>query len=113
MFQLIKEKIKKVKEIIKEKFGKAIVIVNSVAIAFLYNKQVIYGSNGTERVGTFITFVCEWLLIIGGVVAMVGAVMFALGWQREDAEGKTKGLLTLMAGFMVIGISQSPSLFGL
>ena len=40
-------------------------------------------------------------------------VMFALGWQREDAEGKSRGLMTLMAGFMLVAIAQSKNLFGL
>ena len=44
---------------------------------------------------------------------MVGGVMFALGWQREDADGKTRGLQTLMAGAMVTAIGASPSIFGL
>ncbi len=50
---------------------------------------------------------------IGGVVAMIGGIMFALGWQREDAEGKSRGLMTVMAGFMLIAIAQAPSIFGL
>ena len=44
---------------------------------------------------------------------MVGGVMFAFGWQREDADGKTRGLQTLMAGAMVAAIGASPSIFGL
>ncbi len=43
----------------------------------------------------------------------VGGVMFALGWQREDAEGKTRGLQTMMAGFMLVAIAASKGLFGL
>lgn len=39
--------------------------------------------------------------------------MFALGWQREDAEGKSRGLMTLMAGFMLVAIAQTKNLFGL
>ena len=35
------------------------------------------------------------------------------GWQREDAEGKSRGLMTLMAGFMLVAIAQSKNLFGL
>ena len=54
----------------------------------------------------------KWLVKIGVVVAMVGGVMFALGWQREDSEGKSKGLLTIMAGFMVAAIGASPAAFG-
>lgn len=70
------------------------------------------GSN-TESIDGFITFACDWLFKIGGTVALIGGVMFALSWNREDAEGKSKALLTLMAGFMLVAISQSPGLFGL
>ena len=44
---------------------------------------------------------------------LVGGVMFALGWQREDAEGKTRGLQTLMAGAMVMALGASKDIFGL
>ena len=67
----------------------------------------------TESIDSFINFACDWLTKIGGVIALVGGVMFALGWQREDAEGKSRGLMTLMAGFMLVAIAQSKNLFGL
>ena len=73
----------------------------------------VYAASGTESIDAFIDFACNWLTKIGGVVALVGGVMFALGWQREDAEGKSRGLMTLMAGFMLVAIAQSKSLFGL
>jgi len=76
------------------------------------NRVYAVGSN-TSSIDGFITFICDWLFKIGGVVALIGGVMFALGWQREDAEGKSRGLMTMMAGFMVIAISQSKGLFGL
>lgn len=65
----------------------------------------------TDIIDDFIQFATEWLAKIGGVVALVGGVMFALGWQREDAEGKTRGLQTMMAGFMVIAISGAYTMF--
>jgi len=82
--------------------------------SFVLGVNWIYavGSN-TSSIDGFITFICDWLFKIGGVVALIGGVMFALGWQREDAEGKSRGLMTMMAGFMVIAISQSKGLFGL
>ena len=39
--------------------------------------------------------------------------MFALGWQREDAEGKSRGLMTLMRGFMLVAKKKKKNLFGL
>ena len=60
-----------------------------------------------------VDFVCDWLIKIGGVVMLVGGVMFALSFQREDAEGKSRALMTIMAGGMVVGIALSKNLFGL
>ena len=75
-------------------------------------KKIVSLSN-TSSIDGFITFVCDWLLKIGGVVSLVGGVMFALSWQRDDAEGKSRALMTLMAGGMVMAISASRNLFGL
>lgn len=66
----------------------------------------------TDSIDTFVAEIGKWLIKIGVVVAMVGGVMFALGWQREDSEGKSRGLLTIMAGFMVAAIGASPAAFG-
>lgn len=100
----------KIKQLIK----KVVSLFNIVFCGFILSMNSVYaaGSN-TNSIDGFINFVCDWLLKIGGVVAMIGAVMFALGWQRDDAEGKSRGLMTMMAGFMVIAISQSKGLFGL
>lgn len=78
----------------------------------LAHSRVLAASN-TGSIDSFINFACDWLTKIGGVIALVGGVMFALGWQREDAEGKSRGLMTLMAGFMLVAIAQSKNLFGL
>ena len=72
-----------------------------------------FASSNTDTIDSFVTFICDWLIKIGAVVMMVGGVMFALGWQREDADGKTRGLQTLMAGAMVAAIGAAPSIFGL
>ena len=89
------------------------VIYIFIGSLFVCTTNVFAEGSNTTSIDGFITFVCDWLLKIGGVVALVGGVMFALGWQRDDAEGKSRGLMTMMAGFMIIAISQSPSIFGL
>lgn len=98
----------------KEKITKVGFSLNAVALSFMLASTRVYaaGSN-TDSIDGFIDFICDWLAKIGGVVALVGGVLFALGWQREDAEGKSRGLMTLMAGFMLIAISQAPDIFGL
>ncbi len=98
----------------KQAGKKVVSLMNIVFCGFILSMNSVHaeGSN-TSSIDGFITFICDWLLKIGGVVALIGAVMFALGWQRDDAEGKSRGLMTMMAGFMVIAISQSKGLFGL
>lgn len=64
-------------------------------------------TTGVENISTFVTsFIAPWLIAIGGIVALVGGIQFALGWQREDAEGKTRGLMTIMTGFMLVGFGS-------
>lgn len=111
-----KEEKKMKKQVIKVKnsFGKVVSSINIVLCALLFSTtKVSAADSNTDSIDGFIVFVCDWLLKIGGVVALVGAVMFALGWQREDADGKSRGLMTMMAGFMIVAISQSKGLFGL
>ena len=103
-------KVKNLFKKIKEKF--TIIGTTMMGSLILAESRVLAASN-TESIDSFINFACDWLTKIGGVIALVGGVMFALGWQREDAEGKSRGLMTLMAGFMLVAIAQSKGLFGL
>lgn len=104
---------KKLKEIIKKSKEKIVMMgTTMIGSLILLDAKVLAASN-TESIDSFINFACDWLTKIGGVIALVGGVMFALGWQREDAEGKSRGLMTLMAGFMLVAIAQSKGLFGL
>ena len=104
------QKIKNIKNNIKDKLT---VIGGTIASTFILTSSKVYAASGTESIDAFISFACDWLTKIGGVIALIGGVMFALGWQREDAEGKSRGLMTLMAGFMLVAIAQSKGLFGL
>lgn len=92
---------------------KLYVTLGSIATTLMIANYNVYAASNTDSIDGFIDFACDWLTKIGGVIGLVGGVMFALGWQREDAEGKSRGLMTLMAGFMLIAIAQSKNLFGL
>ena len=94
-----------------KKIPKAIMAVCGVALMEIATPVTAFAAS-TDSIDTFVTEICKWLVKIGVVVAMVGGVMFALGWQREDSEGKSRGLLTIMAGFMVAAIGASPAAFG-
>ena len=60
-----------------------------------------------------IKFFVTWIGRIGGVVAFVGAVMFALSIKNNDAEQKQQGLLTMIAGFVAFAVTGITSFFGI
>ena len=104
---------KKIKNLFR-KFRENVAGIGTTAMGTLILAETrVFAASNTESIDSFINFACDWLTKIGGVIALVGGVMFALGWQREDAEGKSRGLMTLMAGFMLVAIAQSKNLFGL
>lgn len=74
------------------------------------------GINGNEGVTNFnaiIQFFAEWIGRIGLVVGFVGAIMFALAIKNDDAEAKTRGLMTLASGFVVFAITKALDMFGI
>ena len=60
-----------------------------------------------------IGFFADWIGRIGLVVAFVGGIMFALAIKNDDAEAKTRGLMTLASGFVVFALTLSLNLFGI
>lgn len=96
------------------KLKEKIILIGTIAMeSLILTESRVFADSNTQSIDSFINFACDWLTKIGGVIALVGGVMFALGWQREDAEGKSRGLMTLMAGFMLVAIAQSKNIFGL
>ena len=97
---------------LKERLAKAYVRLNTVVVIMIFGMNTVFAAD-TSSIDKFISFVCEWLIKIGMVVMIIGGSQFALGWKREDSDGKVQGLLTLMAGGMLIAIGKSPDIFGL
>ncbi len=60
-----------------------------------------------------IGFFATWIGRIGLVVAFIGGVMFGLAIKNDDADAKTRGLMTLVAGLIVFAVTKSLDLFGL
>ena len=52
-----------------------------------------------------------WTTRLGGVVMFVGGIMFGLGWKNDDADGKSRGISTMIAGGIVIAVAALTSQF--
>ena len=51
-----------------------------------------------------IDFLVPWIQRLGGVVMLLGGIMFGLAFKNDDADGKTRALQTLVAGAIVIAV---------
>ncbi len=69
------------------------------------------GDAGEAQFYEVIDFFAKWIGRIGLVVGFVGAIMFALAIKNDDAEAKTRGLMTLASGFVVFAVSQALNMF--
>ncbi len=62
-----------------------------------------------------IDFFSTWIARIGGIVAFIGAVKFALSVKSDDAKEQLQAVLTMVSGFMIVaavgnlGIFEIPS----
>ncbi len=74
------KKIKKLFGKLKEKF--TIIGTSAMATLILAESRVFADSN-TGSIDSFINFACDWLTKIGGVIALVGGVMFALRMAKR------------------------------
>lgn len=71
------------------------------------------GDAGEAQFNAVISFFAVWIGRIGLVVGFIGAVMFALAIKNDDADAKTRGLMTMASGFVVFAVTQALSLFGI
>ena len=47
----------------------------------------------------------KWVLRLGGVVIFIGGILFGLGWKNDDAEGKNRGISTMVSGGIVAALA--------
>ena len=70
-------------------------------------------ANAESSYTTVLTFFITWLRRIGAAVALIGAIMFGLAIKDNDSNQKQTGLMTMVAGFVVVAICLASSMFDL
>ena len=58
-----------------------------------------------------ITFFSLWIARVGGIVAFIGAIKFALGIKSDDAREMVQAVLTMVSGFMIVSAVTNLNIF--
>ena len=78
-----KKIIKKIKNLFRKLKEKFIVAGTSVMGTLILAETRVLANSNTQSIDSFINFACDWLTKIGGVIALVGGVMFALRMAKR------------------------------
>ncbi len=108
----IKATVTKVTNFIKREY----LALSLLAYGMLAPVSVASATGGTtttaeDKWDAVIGFITPWVTRLGGVVIFIGAIEFGLAWKNDDAEGKTKGMRTVIAGCIVFAIGLSSDVF--
>lgn len=60
-----------------------------------------------------INFFLVWIRRVGALVALIGGIMFGLAVKANDPDQKERGILTMVAGFIVFAIALGANMFDL
>ena len=71
------------------------------------------GATAESSYTTVLTFFITWLRRIGAAVALIGGIMFGLAIKDNNADQKQAGLMTMVAGFVVVAICLASTMFDL
>lgn len=72
----------------------------------------VFATAGVDALWNTISGLIQtWVTRLGGVVMFVGGIMFGLGWKSDDAEQKTRGINTIIAGAIVVAVAALTTTF--
>lgn len=109
MIKRINNKLKGIKERVKGMTSQSKIAAILLAYGMLAPMNLTYGADA--KWNAMINFILPWISRLGGVVILIGAVEFGLAFKSDDAEGKTKGMRTAIAGCIVLAVGLSSSTF--
>ena len=60
-----------------------------------------------------LNFFSTWIARIGGIVAFIGAVKFALSIKNDDAKEQLQSVLVMVSGFMIVSAIRNLDIFSI
>ncbi len=91
--------------------NKHIAVITCALFVGVMFMGVAHASSADTLWNTFANLIKTWVIRLGGVVMFVGGVMFGLGWKSDDAEQKSRGVSTIIAGAIVTAVAALTSTF--
>ncbi len=73
--------------------------------------EAVKSDAGTDAWTNVMNFIIPWIGRLGGAVMLIGGIMFGLAFKNDDADGKTRGIQTLIAGAIVVAVGVSSNIF--
>lgn len=67
----------------------------------------------SEIAQTGLTFFSTWIARIGGLVAFIGAIKFALSIKNDEAKEQLEAVLIMVSGFMIVSAIRNLSIFSI
>ena len=67
--------------------------------------------DGEDKFLTIVNMMAIWMQYVGLAVAFFGAVQLGFGFRSDDAEAKSKGMRSMIAGFIVFAIALAVGFF--
>lgn len=104
----MKNKLTKLGSFLNKNASKIMVVT---MIATMMFSTIAFGATADTLWSTIATLIEKWVTRLGAVVIFVGGVMFALGWKSDDAEQKSRGISTIIAGAIVMAVAQLTGTF--
>lgn len=84
-------------------------LVAAFLVCFIAMSGTVFAADALWQ--TISGLIQTWVTRLGGVVMFVGGIMFGLGWKSDDAEQKSRGISTIIAGAIVIAVAALTGTF--
>ena len=90
---------------VKKNMGKILAVLAAVCMMSVNALAALnLPDPNTGDFRTIIVYIGKWTGYLGAAIAFFGAVQLAMGFRSDDAEGKNKGMRSMIAGFIVLAI---------
>jgi hypothetical protein len=91
---------------LKPKYAK---IIAFTPLAFMASSVSVSATGGgtdpNEVISSILELLKQWIPVMGGLVVIVGAIQLGVSFKDDNADGKTRGIQTIIGGAIITAIA--------